>query len=42
LGHYDFSMYQTLFVVSGLLLVVLFTLVMERGSNYLLKLFKYL
>ena len=42
LGHYDFSMYQTLFVVSGLLLVVLFALVMERGSNYLLKLFKYL
>jgi len=42
LGHYDFSMYQTIFVVTGLLLVVIFTLLMERGSNYLLKLFKYL
>lgn len=42
LGYYDFSMYQTSIVIAGLLLVVMFTLMMERGSNYLLKIFKYL
>jgi len=42
LGYYDFSVYQTSIVMGGLLLVVVFTLIMERSSNKLLKLFKYL
>jgi len=42
LGYYDFSMYQTSIVIAGLLLVVMFTIMMERSSNYLLKVFKYL
>ena len=42
LGYYDFSMYQTFLVITGLAIVVLFTIMMERGSNRLLKLFKYL
>lgn len=41
LGYYGFSMYNTSIVVAGLFLVVLFTIVMERGSNRLLKSFKY-
>ena len=42
LGYYDFTLYQSSIVVGGLLLVVAFTLFMERGSNKLLKIFKYL
>jgi hypothetical protein len=42
LGYYDFSMYQTSIVITGLVSVVIFTIMMERGSNRLLKLFKYL
>ena len=42
LSYYNFSMYQSTIVIVGLLLVVFFTIFMERGSNKLLRLFKYL
>jgi|TARA_R110002012_G_scaffold278402_1_gene466034 hypothetical protein len=42
LGYYKFSVKQTAVVICGLLTVVMFTIFMERGSNHLLKLFKYL
>jgi hypothetical protein len=41
LSYYEFTMHQRITVIIGLLLVVLFTIGMERGSNSLLKLFKY-
>jgi hypothetical protein len=42
LTYYLFSLQQNILVVFGLLLVVGFTLFMERGSNKLLKLLKYI
>jgi hypothetical protein len=42
LTYYKFSLQQNIVVILGLLLVVGFTLFMERGSNKLLKLLKYI
>ena len=42
LTYYKFSLQQNIIVILGLLLVVGFTLFMERGSNKLLKLLKYI
>ena len=42
LTNYNFTIYQSTTVIVGVLLVVIFTIFMERGSNKLLKLFKYI
>ena len=42
LTNYNFTIYQSTTVIVGVLLVVIFTIFMERGSNKLLRLFKYL
>ena len=42
LSYYNFSLHENMFVVLGLLLVVGFSLFMERGSNKVFKMLKYI